>query len=294
MFDFRYHVASLAAVFVALVIGILVGVGLSGRGFVDDAERDNLTQRIADVESERDDARDAADAAKRRELALEQYAERTYAALIPDRLADKRVAVVFVGSIDQGVSFAIASAIRDAGGTVVRTRSIRVPIGHAEIRDAVAGKPALREYASPDAVGVLGDTLGREVVAGGETPLWSALDGVLVEERVGPSDVPVDAVVVVRTTGPQGGQTGRMLAALYAGLARSGVPAVGAQARGVTSDSVPAFARGGLSTVDSVDSFSGRLALALLLAGAQPGSYGVGEASTDGILPPVEPPEGSR
>ena len=32
VFDLRYHVASLAAVFVALVIGIFVGVGLSGQG----------------------------------------------------------------------------------------------------------------------------------------------------------------------------------------------------------------------------------------------------------------------
>ena len=32
MFDLRYHVASLAAVFIALIIGILVGVGLSGSG----------------------------------------------------------------------------------------------------------------------------------------------------------------------------------------------------------------------------------------------------------------------
>ena len=47
MFDLRYHVASLTAVFVALVIGILVGVGLSGKGFVNDAERDNLTSQIS-------------------------------------------------------------------------------------------------------------------------------------------------------------------------------------------------------------------------------------------------------
>ena len=32
MFDLRYHVASLAAVFVALIVGILVGVGLAGSG----------------------------------------------------------------------------------------------------------------------------------------------------------------------------------------------------------------------------------------------------------------------
>jgi len=39
MFDLRYHVASLAAVFVALLIGILVGVAMSGK--VDDAEKQN-------------------------------------------------------------------------------------------------------------------------------------------------------------------------------------------------------------------------------------------------------------
>ena len=38
MFDLRYHVASLAAVFVALIVGILVGVGLSGSGVTNKAE----------------------------------------------------------------------------------------------------------------------------------------------------------------------------------------------------------------------------------------------------------------
>ena len=49
MFDFRYHVASLAAVFLALVIGILIGIGLSGRGFIDDVERENLNEKIAEL-----------------------------------------------------------------------------------------------------------------------------------------------------------------------------------------------------------------------------------------------------
>ena len=37
MFDFRYHVASLVAVFLALVIGILVGVGIADRGVREEA-----------------------------------------------------------------------------------------------------------------------------------------------------------------------------------------------------------------------------------------------------------------
>ena len=39
MFDFRYHVASLTAVFLALVIGILVGVGIADRGLLDQAKK---------------------------------------------------------------------------------------------------------------------------------------------------------------------------------------------------------------------------------------------------------------
>ena len=43
MFDLRYHVASLAAVFLALVIGILVGVGISDP--VDNAKTGLLEDR---------------------------------------------------------------------------------------------------------------------------------------------------------------------------------------------------------------------------------------------------------
>ena len=50
MFDLRYHVASLTAVFLALVIGILVGIGISGRGFVDESERRRLNGEIAELQ----------------------------------------------------------------------------------------------------------------------------------------------------------------------------------------------------------------------------------------------------
>ena len=42
-----------------------------------------------------------------------------------------------------------------------------------------------------------------------------------------------------------------------------------------------------LSSVDFVDTEVGRLALALLLAGGRPGSYGLKQTATDGILPPI-------
>ena len=146
MFDLRYHVASLTAVFVALVIGILVGIGLSGKGFVNDAERANLTGRIADLQHERDVAKASLDAANRGARALDDFADAAYPSVVPGRLDGKKVAVLFVGPVDQGVSFAVGKGVRDAGGTVVRTRSISVPFDIAAVQEGLRGDPAFRRY----------------------------------------------------------------------------------------------------------------------------------------------------
>ena len=55
MFDLRYHVASLAAVFLALIIGILVGAGLATRTDVEGSERRVLQDRIKELQQRNDD-----------------------------------------------------------------------------------------------------------------------------------------------------------------------------------------------------------------------------------------------
>ena len=289
MFDLRYHVASLTAVFVALVIGILVGVGLSGKGFVNDAERANLTRQIADLQRERDAAQQSLGSASRVEKALTDFAGEAYPVIVPGRLRGQRVAVLFVGPIDRGVSFAIGKAVRDAGGNVVRTRSIGVPVDAKAIEDALRLHPALRRLAGPKTLEGIGRALAGELAAGGKTPLWDALDQIIVQEREGPAVPPADAVVVIRSAEPQRGGTKAFLSGIYSGLARSGAAAVGAEASGVRASAIPAFSLAGLSTVDSIDTAAGRLGLVLLLGGAEPGSYGIEEAARDGVLPPIPP-----
>jgi hypothetical protein len=154
--------------------------------------------------------------------------------------------------------------------------------------------PAFRRLQGADRLGDVGNTLADELATGGKTPLWDALGEVIVQEREGPAAPPADAVVVARSAEPQQGATKALLAGIYSGLARSGVPAVGTEGSGSGSSAIPAFSLAGLSTVDSVDTSAGRLGLVLLLGGAEPGSYGLGEASRDGVLPaiPASPPSG--
>ncbi|MGZ8783925.1 MAG: copper transporter, partial [Gaiellaceae bacterium] len=163
MFDLRYHVASLTAVFVALVIGILVGVGLSGKGFVNDAERANLTRQIEDLRQQRDGAQQSLESASRGEQALKDFADAAYPVVVPGRLEGRRVAVLFVGPIDRGVSFAVDKAVRDAGGTVARTRSIGVPIEMSAMQDALRREPLFRRLLGADRLEDLGAALAEEL-----------------------------------------------------------------------------------------------------------------------------------
>lgn len=289
MFDLRYHVVSLVAVFLALVIGILVGVGLSGRGFVDNAERDNLTRRAEGAEQDRDAALAELEAVARRQIAGDDYAEKTAPLMMRGRLRDKTVAVVYAGPVDGTVDGAIRDAVDEAGGNVARIRALRLPIDADAISAALLAKPELARLAGADALDDVGRALATELVDGGDTPVWDALSPVLVEERDGTLTESVDGVVIVRTARPQQGPGQDLLTGVYSGLARSGVPALGVDPIATKTPATPLFARAGLSTVDNAETPLGRLATVLLLAGATRGSYGVEPTAVDGILPTITP-----
>ena len=290
MFDLRYHVASLAAVFVALVIGIFVGVGLSGRGFVNDAERKNFEARIDELRADRDSAVARAAGAQRRGDALDDFADTTYTSLVRRRLAGTTVGVVFVGSVDQGLAGTIRRTVSDAGGRIVRMRALRVPLDPEAVDQALRGDPDTRDLAGADSRSRLGTTIAREFVAGGQTPILDRLSSVLVEEQLGLSKAPLDAVVVARPARPQQGETEDFLGGLYSGLAASQVPSVGVEESNARPSAVPPFRASGLATVDAVDTAAGDVALVFLLEGARPGSYGLGDNAVDGVLPAAPQP----
>lgn len=290
MFDLRYHVASLAAVFLMLVVGILVGIGISGRGFVDDAERDRLNGRIAALEEEVDAQREDVEDLERRQQAARDFVESAYPVLSENRLADMRFAVIVIGPVDQrSLEFVRTAINEDAEGRLARMRALTVPFRLDAVESALRARPELAGYVGDEQLGNLGRDLGRELVAGGETPLWNALEGEIVEERTGEFAQPVDGVVVIRSAEPQAGPTSRFLAGLYQGLGSTGEPAVGVEPTRVEQSAIPVFQRYSLSTVDGIDTELGQLALILLLGGADPGDYGIRDTAEDGILPAIEP-----
>jgi hypothetical protein len=296
MFDLRYHVASLAAVFVALLLGIFVGVGLSGKGFVSDAERENLQAQIDALRGERDSAVARAVSEDRRGVDLDAFAKTTYPQLVAGMLEGKSVGVVFVGSIDQGLGNAIRRAVGDAGGRVVLVRALRVPLDPEAVDTALRTEPDTRELAGVDGRERLGRELARELVTVGPNPVFDRLARVIVEEQSGATGRALDAVVIARPAAPQQGETEDFLTGLYGGLAAAPLPSVGVEKLDAKASAIPAFHQRGLATVEGIDDTAGQVALVFLLAGARAGSYGVGDDASDGIIPdpPPAPPVASK
>jgi hypothetical protein len=289
MFDLRYHVASLAAVFLALVIGILVGVGISDRGLVDKAQRGLLQQRVDQLEGELSDARKRSQDLAAQQRAAQAFISDTYPTLMADRLRGKSIALVFLGPAEPHMRATLEQALTDAGASGwARVRALKLPLDVPAIDQTLAKKTALQAYVGDARLPTLGQALGEELARGGEAPLWTALAEQIVAERAGSERHPADGVIVVRSATKQYDGTARFLQGFYKGLIAAPVPVVGVETVGGNESSIAAFRNNGISSVDDVDQASGRLALAVLLAGGKAGHYGLKPSSQDGILPPLE------
>ena len=290
MFDFRYHVASLAAVFLALIIGILVGVGISGTGFVKESERDRLNRVIDDLRADRDAARSERDQLRGDAAGAQSFLEESYPLVMNERLQGKRIAVVSIGAMPAEVEHAIGESLTDADATLVRSVVLTMPSDMSRITAALRRRPGLEGVAGRWST--IGSRLGKEAVRG-ESDLLRALEPIVVQERSGSGAEDVDGVVVVGQP-PVQNDTPRaeLMRALYRGLAGS-TPSAAVEARGQRPGTVADLAQYGFATIDDVDTRLGRIALAGVLAGDRSETkgkrYGAKATAEDGPLPPLLP-----
>jgi hypothetical protein len=289
MFDLRYHLASLTAVFVALVLGILIGIGLAATDTVQQSEVESLERDLARLNRDLEAANARAARLEQQQEGTSSFIEDAYPALMHERLEGKRFALVFAGSIDDRIRQNVERTLSDSGAEgLTRVRALELPLDPQLVSRVLSGVQPFESYEGDENLGPLGEDLATELVEGGETPLWDALSGELVEEQEGGFRDAVDGVVVARTTDSQRGATTQFLAGFYRGLAATGRAAVGVEMSETRPTTLESFSRRDLSTIDHLNLQIGRLALALLLDGGERGEYGL--RGEDGILPlPIQP-----
>lgn len=135
MINFRYHIVSLMAVFLALSVGIVLGVTLRGpvdEGLVQSAAQDRKQVQELRAELDRrnalDDYRDA-------------YAQRSGKELTAGMLTEWRVAVIAMPDAPTAVVDALSTAVADSGGVLTHTvkinKNVFDPAKKADVDEAM-------------------------------------------------------------------------------------------------------------------------------------------------------------
>ncbi len=208
MFDLRYHLASLAAVFIAIAVGIVIGVAIASGGSLEEAtqslQKSLQEERIKSLEAELEQAQSSVEGLEGQQRAIVEVMGDVYPTLIADRLAGKRVAVLYLGPVNGTIRSSVQRTLADAGSDSSASGTVlSVPIDVAALDELLASDPLALQYVGDGQLDDVGAALARELAAGGETPLWDLLANQLVEERTGAFSDPVDAVVVSRSWWPE-------------------------------------------------------------------------------------------
>jgi hypothetical protein len=188
MINFRFHLVSLVAVFLALGVGIIVGSTV-----IDQATVQGLERNVESLRDQRTDARNRRDEALRELAHWQEFDAELPAEVLAGRLADAPVLVVSIDGVETDVVARVhqwlASAGADDRGTITLTAKLAVATD--EDRRALASildvGPARRETVQRAALDAIAAALNPPV-----------------EEPPPGAPIPPDAVTTTSTP-PAGG-----------------------------------------------------------------------------------------
>jgi len=307
----RAHAISLAAVFLALALGVALGSGLLSNTVLSGLRSDK-----AELQNEIDSLTDERNALNEKLRAAGEFDAQMAHRILRDTLAGKSVVLFRTPDAADADLDGLTRVLGQAGGTVTGTIELTeefVDANSAEKLLSVVNSPILpagRQLStrSVDQGSQAGDLLGISLLiprdpavppvaaADRETVLVALRDTGFIRYS-GPVEAADTALIV--TGGPLGedaGNRGATVARFAAGLSPHGSGTVltgrDGSASGVAAVAVTradAALSDAVSTVDDIDSEAGRitsvLALRQLIDGSRPGQYGTGRGATSVTVP---------
>ncbi len=312
MISLRTHAISLAAVFLALAIGVALGSGLLSNTVLSGLRDDKK-----ELQTQIDGLTDQKNALNERLSAAGEFDGQLAPRILHDSLAGKSVVVFRTPDADDDDVQSLSRMVEQAGGTVSGTVALTdefVNANSAEKLLSVVNSPIVPAGAqlstkSVDQGSQAGDLLGIALLINRD-PKVPAVDDqqrdtvltalrdtgfiTYAADRIGAANTAL--VVTGAGLGDDAGNRGATVARFAAGLAPHGSGTVVAGRDGTASGTAAvavtrsdAALSSTLSTVDDIDAASGRittmLALGDLINGGRPGQYGVGQGATSVTVP---------
>jgi hypothetical protein len=273
---------SLVAVFLALGVGILLGVAIGENGIVSDASKNLERSLRGDLNRVRSENRDL----ERQLTQREQYEKDSYPALVKDLLPGWRIGIVAMGNLASSYTGATTDAVEPAGGKLDSVAVIASPLPLGRLKSELGGTRLARLDRSNEVLERFGRRMGRQLVSGGDL-IQRVRHGLFSNSRG--EFRGLDGIVYVRDRdgldGDQKDAQDRFESGLISAIKATGAGFVGVETTGTDPSQVGFMSGHGIASVDDLDLTAGKTALVYALPGAK-GKFGV-KGSAEALLPPA-------
>lgn len=283
----RYHAASLAAVFLALAIGILIG-SQWGSDVLNNTREDlesSLTSDLNDARSEIDDLNQQLDRSS-------EFGDSVSPLLTEGRLRDRRIGLIGLGPLPSNLSDSIESALDPTGADLVAVGAIRQPPSLEDLAAELQGTRFRQIDTNDEILAAYGRTVGRQLVTGGRILNQTRSD--LMSQSSGQFGG-IQGLIIYRADPEDSDPETQEIAdkldrAILEGAAATRARLVGVETFSTDPSTVGFLRDRNLTTVDNVDQPAGRVSLIYALNGAE-GAFGVKDGASR-ILPELLIPVG--
>lgn len=290
MFDIKHHIASLAAVFLALALGIIIGSSMVG----SDAITQQQTSMIEGIEQEfnllREENKENAEALTQAQEVMsyqQQFNQQVSPLLVRDKLQGRKIAVVDLNYSEEHEGF--SNVLRSAGAEIQSITVVDLSLLKDENLEkqtagmlGKSGKTEMEDYL-PD----LAKQLAEAIISGENADLIKFLeenDVVKISGNYGP---PLQDVILVGGAESKDLDYFKRLDQIMIDvLLKTGYNLYGVEDSDAPVSYMRYYQGERLTTVDNIDTAYGQVSLVMAMYG-YPGQYGIKE-SAEAFLPPLE------
>ena len=291
--DFKYHVASLVAVFLALGIGILVGSSFLGEN-VNEAIIQQQKQIVSnlnrDFEQMRQDhkvAQEEIEAYKSDLNISKQFEEQVLPALFSGKLAGKQIAVIETNSYDFHDDWIETLGMTGANVVSITTVLEGFDLSQEETRNSIKTKLMLKDASEAAVSQELAREIAEGIISAQNLENLHYFEQLGLIKNSGEYGVPINAVIFVGGSQEEVGErcANLDLPMMNYFLERN-IPVFGVETSDVAYSYMKEYQKLKVSTVDNIDMIPGQLSLVMSVYG-KPGNYGI-KTTARQLMPEVQ------
>ncbi len=285
MIDLRYHIYSIAAVFLALAIGMVIGTGLKGSNAGNETAQKTIRRYEANMNKLKDEIVLASNEASAKSEIADKYrkfCEVLMPEIVDGKLAGKNIALIQTGD-DEELMGLVTITLRKAGAKVTSVITVNTDFdteNDKEISDILISAGMNPTGDDKTDAEKLFAVLAENVITGSFAEIMPKLSAGGFANAVGDYYSPNSAVVMIggHSKADKDEDVEPVISGLMAQLEKKHALVVGCESIDAVLSYIPFWKKCGIATVDDADTAIGRISLVCALTG-EVANFGIKDTS---------------